>query len=75
MAEPRPDAGGNGREPEVDAVLEAANVPASTNVIMPNYHVRRFFDVSKYQDPLHSLLQYIAEVSLFHCWFRTNIRQ
>ena len=63
-AGPTHDLGKHGPEPASDRqlVVEPIGSPADTNVMFFTFFTF-FFNVSKYQDPLHILLQYIAEVS------------
>jgi hypothetical protein len=51
-------------EPEPEPEVEAIGHCADLKVTNSSYHVPMVFDVLKSQDPLHVLLQYIAEVRL-----------
>ena len=64
QAGPAPNAGDQEPEPESDP-LGLISVPDDTNVKHPDYQFPTFLDFSKFQDPLHELLQYVAEVSRF----------
>ena len=60
---PPPDSDGYGSEPDVEAV----SIAATPKVRIPpiwffSIIFLRLIDVSKYRDPLHILLDYIAEV-------------
>jgi len=61
MAEPGPDTGGSGQGPDVDTGPERINDPGDTNV-NTRLSPPNLVDVLKYQDPLHTLLEYIAKV-------------
>ena len=62
LAGPAPDL--HEPEPESDTHLQLIRVPADTDVSNSSHFLALLFDVSKYQDPLHTLLEYIAEVSI-----------
>ena len=66
-AGPTPDIGGYGPGPASDRqlVVEPIGSPAGTDVksTFICLFFLQFFNVSNYQDPLHVLLQFIAEVS------------
>lgn len=51
-------------EPESDTSLELIEIPANSHVSNSSHHFPSFVDVSKYRDPLHVMLEYIAEVSI-----------
>jgi len=57
-------------DPDPDAEL-VVGIPANTQVREPILRFRPLIDVSKHQDPLITLLGYIATVSVFisHCVF------
>ena len=52
------------REPESDRRLELISIPADIDVCSHCHYFLVFTYVSKYQDPLHILSAYIAEVSM-----------
>jgi hypothetical protein len=58
-AGPSPDPDGYDGEPDIEAV----SIPAAPEVYIPPDFSRSSFEVSKYQDPLHILQEYVAEVS------------
>jgi hypothetical protein len=51
-------------EPEPDTHLQLMGVPADDDVSNSSHFPTLLFDGSKYQDPLHTLLEYIAGVSI-----------
>lgn len=50
-------------EPEPETHLQLMGIPADTNVSKSGHFSTLLFDPLKYQDPLYTLLEYIAEVS------------
>ena len=62
QAGPAPNAGDREPEPESDPQLELISVPDDSDVNIPIITFQPFIDFSKFQDPLHDLLQYVAEV-------------
>ena len=63
-AGPASDVSGHEPEPESDKQLEALGTPANTNVGDSVIFFKLLSYVLKYQDPIHVLSQYIAEVSV-----------
>ena len=61
-AEPIPDPSGKDDDQETEAV-SIAGVPEVRLVLFTSYFPLK---LSKYRDPLHVLLDYLAEVSVFH---------
>ena len=55
---PSPDSDGYDSEPDIEAV----SIAVTRKVFDFSRYFWRLIDVSKYQDPLHILLDYIAEV-------------
>ena len=62
LAGPAPDL--HEPEPESDTHIRLMGVPADDDVRDSHHLPTLLFDASKYQDPLHTLLGYIAEVSM-----------
>lgn len=64
MAGPAPDQ--HEPEPESDTRLQLTGVPADADVsnFRQQCEFQIVFDSLKYQDPLHTLLEYISEVSI-----------
>ena len=50
-------------DPESDIHLGLIGIPSKADVSNSSHLCLPLFDVSKYQDPLHILLEHIAEVS------------
>ena len=50
-------------EPEPDTHLQLMGIPADTDVSNSSHFSTLLYNPPKYQDPLHTLLEYIAEVS------------
>ena len=65
QAGPAPNAGDQEPEPECDPQLELISIPDDSNVKHPIITLQTFFNFSKFQDPLHDLLQYVAKVNKF----------
>ena len=63
QAGPAPNPGDQEPEPEFDPQLELISAPDDSDVNIPIITFQPFVDFSKIQDPLHDLLQYVAEVS------------
>jgi hypothetical protein len=50
-------------EPEPDMHLQSIGIPSEADVGNTLHLCLSLFDVSKYKDPLHILMEYIAQVS------------
>ena len=70
-----PDIDGHGPDPGIDLrQLTLIEDIGSMKVNEPGYHFPNFVNVLQHEDPLHVLLQYIAEVStLSGRHFRTGL--
>lgn len=63
QATPSPDVDDRGPQPGADRRLSAISGEAGEKVNNSDHNLLILVDVLQYQDPLHVLLQYIAEVS------------